>query len=311
MSKQAGIYKITNLTDGKFYIGSAVHFARRFYGHRNRLDSDLHRNRHLQSSWNKYGKDAFEFSILEIVEDKKNLLSIEQKWIDETGAVLFGYNICGIASSRLGVKASEETKAKMRASALGKTHSEEAKAKMSKSKTGLKMPPSTEVSRLNRSRARKGKPISEYRMWLLAEARKKIPPCSVETRKKMSDALKGRKLSEAHKQILIDLNKNRIWTEEAREKVSKANKGKKASEETKAKMSKSMKAKKIQLNENQLKALDEGRRKRVWTKEMRKRRSEIAKNAPPQSEETRLKRSESMKRTIAIKKAKLLAEKAK
>lgn len=60
-----GLYLITNILNGKVYVGQArVNFATRYYAHNYGLTNNVHHNRHLQHAWNKYGKDAFVFSIL-------------------------------------------------------------------------------------------------------------------------------------------------------------------------------------------------------------------------------------------------------
>lgn len=50
---------------------------------------------------------------------------------------------------------------------------------------------------------------------------------SDETRRKRSEAMKGRHLSEEHKQKIRNANKGKIFSEEHRKKISEANKGKK------------------------------------------------------------------------------------
>lgn len=77
----SGIYKIVNLKNGKFYIGSAINLHNRKLAHFGRLRNNGHKNPHLQSSWNKYGKDSFEFSIIEEC-DIDSLLDKEQYYID-------------------------------------------------------------------------------------------------------------------------------------------------------------------------------------------------------------------------------------
>ena len=66
--KASGIYAIVNCVNGKRYVGSAVNFRRRLYGHRSHLRRGTHHNHHLQTAWVKYGHDAFVFFILEYVE---------------------------------------------------------------------------------------------------------------------------------------------------------------------------------------------------------------------------------------------------
>ena len=53
-----GIYSITNTINGKVYYGSSVDCERRWYQHKSSLNKNIHKNYHLQSSWNKCGKDA-------------------------------------------------------------------------------------------------------------------------------------------------------------------------------------------------------------------------------------------------------------
>ena len=52
----SGIYKITNIINNKFYIGSAVDLKEREYEHFRRLFKNNHCNILLQNSFNKYKK---------------------------------------------------------------------------------------------------------------------------------------------------------------------------------------------------------------------------------------------------------------
>lgn len=60
-----GIYKIENIKNGKIYIGSSIDIESRKYKHFWMLHKSLHYNQHLQKSYNKHGKSAFKFSIIE------------------------------------------------------------------------------------------------------------------------------------------------------------------------------------------------------------------------------------------------------
>jgi len=75
-----GIYIISNTTTDMVYIGSSVDIQGRFRHHKSLLSRNRHQNKHLQNSWNKYGKESFEFSILEETED---LIGREQYWMDQ------------------------------------------------------------------------------------------------------------------------------------------------------------------------------------------------------------------------------------
>lgn len=145
LSKTFGVYMIRNAQNGKAYVGSTT---KSFYKRWGRWRCDLKRNkanRHLQSAWNKYGAENFEFSILEIVEDKEQVLEREQYWLDllQSYDSTKGYNFAKKAKSeRTGTTCSEETRAKMSLAKIGKRHTEEAKANMSKARKGISTGPS-------------------------------------------------------------------------------------------------------------------------------------------------------------------------
>jgi len=90
----AYIYKILNKVNGKFYIGSTKNAKVRWYQHKYSLNNNKHINNHLQNAWNKYGKDSFDFIILEenIPSDKK--FEIEQAYFKKLNPFPpQGYNI--------------------------------------------------------------------------------------------------------------------------------------------------------------------------------------------------------------------------
>lgn len=63
--KICGVYKITNLVNGKIYIGSSNNINYRWRQHVSKLNAGTHCNSHLQNSWNIYGKDNFKFEVIE------------------------------------------------------------------------------------------------------------------------------------------------------------------------------------------------------------------------------------------------------
>lgn len=64
-SKICGVYKILNLVNYKFYIGSSNDIQSRWRSHKNALQNGTHGNLHLQNAWNKYGGENFKFEIIE------------------------------------------------------------------------------------------------------------------------------------------------------------------------------------------------------------------------------------------------------
>ena len=76
-----GIYKITNKVNGKFYIGSSKDINFRIRRHFNSLKSCTHPNKHLQSAFNKYGKENFIVEILELCSIE-NIITREQYYLD-------------------------------------------------------------------------------------------------------------------------------------------------------------------------------------------------------------------------------------
>lgn len=114
---KAGIYGIRNIYNGKIYVGSAVNWRKRIGQHRLMLRLGIHHSRHLQHAWLKYTEQGFEFFCLEPVEDVGSLIAREQFWIDKFSSHkrANGYNLSPTAGRVLGVRHTEESRAKMAA----------------------------------------------------------------------------------------------------------------------------------------------------------------------------------------------------
>ena len=78
--KLCGIYKITNVINGMVYVGSSVDLKQRFKSHRSKLNNGKHHNPHLLHAWQKYGEDAFEFKVLQILVGDP--LPVERIYLD-------------------------------------------------------------------------------------------------------------------------------------------------------------------------------------------------------------------------------------
>jgi group I intron endonuclease len=88
-----GIYKIINVINNKFYVGSAVDLKRRKARHFSELRNGKHNNRHLQAAWLKYGDQAFIFVVVEEVPLEADLLAAENRWLNEHVGKEYCYNI--------------------------------------------------------------------------------------------------------------------------------------------------------------------------------------------------------------------------
>lgn len=88
-----GIYKIINVVNNKFYVGSTVNLRKRKSRHFSELRTGKHKNRHLLAAWNKYGEQAFVFVVVEEVEDRALLLEAENRWLKEHVGKDYCYNI--------------------------------------------------------------------------------------------------------------------------------------------------------------------------------------------------------------------------
>ena len=210
--ENTGIYKIEHVDSGKIYIGSAVNIKRRWAEHKHRLKKQIHPNPKLQNAWNKYGAEAFEFTTL-ISCEPKDFVLYEQRSIDSYEASGDkGYNLCPVAGSVLGIKRSEETKAKMSAAQKGRELTEEHRRKISEAQLGKKRGPRSEETKRKISETNKlREPVrhtSESRAKISAANKgKPKPPISDETRRKLSESHRGKspspetrlKLSEAMK----------------------------------------------------------------------------------------------------------------
>jgi group I intron endonuclease len=100
-----GIYKIINVVNNKFYVGSAVDLKRRKSRHFSELRNGKHNNRYLQAAWLKYGEQAFVFVVVEALPDDADLLAAENVWLKEHVGKEYCYNLGVDATApMLGVK---------------------------------------------------------------------------------------------------------------------------------------------------------------------------------------------------------------
>lgn len=163
----AVIYRITNMANDRYYIGSAESFARREWQHKYDLRKGKHKNPRLQAAWNKYGEEMFVFEVLEEVPEGEATFDRENVYLHEHVGKPECYNI---NTDAIGMR------------------------------TGI---PMSEASKRQLSKNRKGKHAGEdhyrYGQEVAPEVRAKISA----TQKGRPSPMKGKKMSEQGRQNVI------------------------------------------------------------------------------------------------------------
>jgi len=83
-----GIYKIENKNNGMVYIGQSVSIMTRWEQHISTLSRNKHKSTKMQNDYKKGSICDFDFSVVEIVENKDNLNDREYYWIEYYKAYL-------------------------------------------------------------------------------------------------------------------------------------------------------------------------------------------------------------------------------
>lgn len=129
----ACIYQIKNLVNNKIYIGSTQKensYARKSE-HFCKLKSNTHNNKHLQSSFNKYGEENFLYEILEELPLSTSYDYIMQKELFYINNFAADYNIAKeTKGGKLGRNITEEQKQHLSKLFYGRKVSEETKDKI-------------------------------------------------------------------------------------------------------------------------------------------------------------------------------------
>ncbi len=159
-----GIYCILNTVTGKFYVGQAIDIDRRWKHHQHRLRAGKHDSRKLQNSFNKHRESAFEYAVIcECQPD--DLVALEQLHMDRLCACSRGYNMSPVAGgSNRGIRRSNETKARMSASAKAAKSTPEARRKMSAVFKVVFSTPEQKAKRASQAKASWSNPETRKRM---------------------------------------------------------------------------------------------------------------------------------------------------
>ena len=191
MMRKSGIYKIVNKVNNNYYVGRTSNFHVRWRTHRLKLRENRHDNQHLQNAWNLYGENAFEFTIVELIDKNIELLKQSEdryivKFMDDRKR---GINDCYNKSDQSGGGLQSEVhRIQLKNFATGRKPSEETRRKLSEAAK----------ARVARDRQNKTGIFSPEHRALVSEINSSNQHCkgkihSDETKQKISAAVKGEK----------------------------------------------------------------------------------------------------------------------
>lgn len=195
-----GIYYIKNLINNKIYIGQSVDITKRFNTHKHRLRNNFHENTHLQSSFNNYGEENFEFGLIKASKERY-LNRLEKLYIKKYDSVnpTKGYNHATGGNSNSGWIVPQEIR-----------------DKMSEAHKGRKPYEMTDETRQKISDALKGKTAwnkgKKFPHWSGENHHFYGKHHTEETKQKISETKKGTKLSEETIELQRELrSKYTLW----------------------------------------------------------------------------------------------------
>lgn len=88
-----GIYKITNLISGKFFIGKGMNVPGKINSSKFQLNMGSHMNKDLQKDFKQLGEDKFSFEVVDYLDPKNDdepghdytadLAALEDLWLEK------------------------------------------------------------------------------------------------------------------------------------------------------------------------------------------------------------------------------------
>lgn len=127
MKNVSGIYAIKCLKNGMYYVGQTANLQRRIREHFSSLKRNNSHNHKMQSDYNKYGEDSFNYEILCITND--GLDDKEREYISKFMEMGLCYNV--FSGGRIGYKAPKEFADAVSKRFKGRKASEETRQKKS------------------------------------------------------------------------------------------------------------------------------------------------------------------------------------
>jgi len=211
-----GVYRISNILSGRYYIGYSTNINRRFTVHRSKLKQNCHDNIFLQRAYNLDGEDKFIYDKIHICESEEQAKEIELQYLTDISIREYLYNL-NFNNSGGDLMSYHPDKEKIREKIL-KSHSE----------TISKMSLEDRKEKFGRCGEKNGM----YGKTHTEEIRQKFSGL-----KKGNTYCKGKKLSDETKQKLSNIRKNNYTgednpffgkhhTDETKQKIREKNKGK-------------------------------------------------------------------------------------
>jgi hypothetical protein len=79
INNKEGVYRITNVSNNKIYIGMSSKLLNRLQEHYDKLTNNKHTNKKLQQDFNRFSVDNFDIDIIKYTENSHEAFLLEQK----------------------------------------------------------------------------------------------------------------------------------------------------------------------------------------------------------------------------------------
>ena len=163
-SERIAVYVITNIVNGKQYVGITSSLKMRWYRHKKANGSSPA----LHAAIKAYGAENFVFTHVMDVFNFEHAKEIERELIASKGTKApNGYNLTDGGDGSHGVERSEETRRKIGEASKQRRHTHETRQKMSESQKGVAKPKFSEEHKAKLSEATK-------KYWAAKKASNKI-----------------------------------------------------------------------------------------------------------------------------------------
>lgn len=130
------IYKVTNVINGKIYIGQTIRDLKiRKTQHINTALANRDNN-YFHNAISKYGKNSFRWKMIEYCDSKEELDEMEFHYIKQFNSFEFGYNLTLGGGGMSGYKITEKHRENLSKSHIGYKHTKKQRKKISRALTG-------------------------------------------------------------------------------------------------------------------------------------------------------------------------------